>query len=53
MKYLCTLALVISLSHLALSASSPYENKDFNEDVTRKFNLDIKGVVEVITDIRF
>jgi hypothetical protein len=30
-----------------------YENVDYNEEVSRKFNLDLQSLVEVSTDIKF
>lgn len=32
---------------------SIFHGRSYNDDVSRKFNLDAAGVVEVLTDIRY
>jgi hypothetical protein len=54
MKYLLfgTLAL-LSVGLAVADEDALFHGVSFNEDVTRKFNLDTNGVVEVLTDVRY
>lgn len=55
MKYLLIATTsVLAINTVAYAKSQAfYDNIDHNEDVTRKFNLDIYGAIEVTTDIKF
>ena len=53
MKYLLTLGSLACLVLATQAAGAPSDVLAYNEDVTRKINLEIEGVVEVVTDIKF
>ena len=54
-KYLLPLLSTVAILSLEVLSKSrvSYEGADYNEEVTRKINLDIHSAVEVITDIKF
>ena len=53
MKYLLYGALALLSFAAAQEDDSLFHGVSYNDDVSRKFNLDTNGVVEVLTDVRF
>jgi hypothetical protein len=53
MKYLYLAISLAILLNSSLAAESNYDGISFNEDVSRKVNLDVQSVVEVVSEIKF
>jgi hypothetical protein len=53
MKYLYLVISLAILLNASLAADPNYDGISFNEDISRKINLEVQSVVEVVSEIKF